>query len=130
MRRLVLLLAALAFGCDDPAVAAKAADVLEHGFISGELTCQCNYGSNEAFTIRAFRFVDGACWMDGALGSVTLYPRSHQDAAGCVLEHPRVDAFDGEDFQVSPAYVDPSAPYTIEASTCCTGFNFEAFGVE
>jgi hypothetical protein len=39
MRRLVLLIAALLFGCDDPSVQAKALDVLEHGAIQATVDC-------------------------------------------------------------------------------------------
>lgn len=128
MRALILMAAALAAGCDDPAVEAKVADILEHGIVAAEVTCSCNYGQNNANSVayRAQKLIDGSCFVSRSTATAAyLLARSDNGAEAC-----RVGDYSasGGDLVVDHDY-DPSAPYFIDLETCCTGFNLEAFGV-
>ncbi len=73
----VALLSSAVVGCDDPEVQEKAADILEHGVVSAELTCSTITGagypgtSNLPNTVyySAVKNIDGSCFSQLCLGA-------------------------------------------------------------
>lgn len=126
MRRLVLLLVALVFGCDDPAVSAKALDVLERGGLDASISCVFT-GCSVQETYSATRFADGSV-LASVRGLINFRIRGTADAltfkATSGPHNTTVEAIDGELVETGWC----SAAFDIESS--CTGFNLEAFGVE
>lgn len=133
MRHALALAALAALGCDDPAVGAKALDVLEHGFVAAQIRCSCSivsdgvpYGVNYS----AQRLLDGACLVSSAASQpagTILWARSEANAVDCRRND--VYLLDGDIHLVIPTGDGPR-DLSEEIATCCTGFNLEAFGVE
>jgi hypothetical protein len=82
LRKLLIVAAMLTAGCDDPAVHAKAVNVLTNGLIAGEVKCSGQWfvgttdgagaspaapdsgiAVNSNFFYRAQKFQDGSCFM-------------------------------------------------------------------
>jgi hypothetical protein len=122
-----VLIAALAFGCDDPAVGAKALDVLEHGFVAAHARCQCELTPGNSVFMTATKMVDGSCLSGFGSGLTRFYARTESEAATCETFQSHIEA---GDFVYHPTGHGNAADATFDITTCCTGFNFEAFGVE
>lgn len=128
MKALLLLIVALAFGCDDPDVSAKALDILEHGIVSARVDCSACAVSNGSTgdTIAlytAHRMLDGSCL--SREGDKTRFcARDESCAADCRSENVSVSGGQIRQDIVS------GADRVADIETCCTGFNLEAFGVE
>ncbi len=135
MRWLLLLIAALAFGCDDPEVASRAASILEHGAVSARIECSGTavYDGvlgTATVTYRAHRLVDGS--VIAKLGvpvnntdATSFWERNEDGAALNRVETTvngpmTVDFFDGEF----------ASNHFDNFDMDCTGFNLAAFGVE
>ncbi len=133
MRRLACLFALLAVGCDDPAVATKAVDVLEHGAVAARVSCLCDTDPEPGFVTqvvraRAMKLVDGSCYVQE---TAALWGRDESESATCPTrpgENGNVLFEDGLLKQEGGAPLQVVGTAGIE--TCCTGFNLEAFGVE
>lgn len=136
MTRWLLLLAALLAGCDDESIPARVANAQIHGFVEAQIDCECeveNTVFHNTTTLNPYlaqRLVDGACFVTWSTG-LRLLPRSDDGAESCrgVAGAATLDLVDGQfSFQNGPGAGNLwEGPAT---TSCCTGFNLEAFGVE
>lgn len=125
MRRF-LLIAALALGCDDPAVGAKALDVLEHGVMAAQARCQCELTPGNSVFMTASKLQDGSCLAGDGSSLTRFWSRLEANAETCEVFSGHLA---GGEFVYHPTgHGTDVAAFDIE--TCCTGFGFEAFGVE
>lgn len=153
--RNLVLLAALTFGCDDPAISAKALDVLEHGASAAALHCEFSFTFDWSsalpgdVALDVFRMQDGSVMFQyGALRqgqpsnrTVTEFcPRSESCAQDVKFvlhaeengtDNPVVFSFSGGDVVAVESGPEVSvSPQTIisgDIGTYCTGFNLAAF---
>jgi hypothetical protein len=148
--RKAILLAALAFGCDDPEVASRAANVLEHGIVNAQITCvdvPVNSGSWMTF-YRANKLQDGSSFSRAKFGhgnvEVQDYCSRDQDCApvaavglnsdfsttspGC--PGAASEAISAKDGFIEYCLDNVGVFDSFDIETYCTGFNLEAFGVE
>lgn len=155
-RGLALLLVVLAFGCDDTTVRANIIDnfvctympwwmgdcqgtetvaavmgVLDHGIVSADATCECDM-RNDADThtshfgpYRVQKLFDGSCFIRSD-GSITQFRARYEECV--VATAAPYSLADGEFRYLNDA--NPANRYRAPVSTCCTGFNLAAFGVE
>jgi hypothetical protein len=141
VRALIAALLSAAVGCDDPAVAARAAEVLEHGATRAHAECFVSDPatppafSYEYFSLSASLMQDGSCIAAFSGSVVSPFPAGRQSLAGfsprgaaqpCRLDSvvsPNQTLFVSAGEIASDA---TSVTYSIE--TYCTGFNLEAFG--
>jgi hypothetical protein len=139
VRRLLALVALVTVACDDPAVGAKAADVLVHGVTEAEVACAGTFvrtgDGTFPFKYRLAKLVDGSAFV--SLSAHTTKQSLFSSRTSVEPDFAVVaDAFDGITFavaggsltlaEVSGANIDE----TVDLDTECTGFNLEAFGVE
>ncbi len=123
MKRLILI-AALA-ACDDPEVTGKVSSVLEHGIVEAQADCYCTLTgpSNYSFSARYQKLIDGSCLvLAPGSGGTVLIARSEEGAPHCESGSPDFDIYDG-------LIHGPDGYSDADITTCCTGFNLEAFGV-
>ena len=119
--------------CDGDEVTAKVMGVLEHGLISAQAECTCDLvapSTNVAHDVhyRAQRLIDGSCFAGSA--AQRLIDRSDPDVDTCAQHNGgATHELSGGVFYLHNG-PDPSDLYQGDMSTCCTGFNLEAFGVE
>lgn len=144
MKRIVLLLA-LAVGCDSPAAASRASNILEHGLVQAELDCNvqddlrfappdsCPAGSALVFKLDYLQ--DGSAFIQRSLSSVPVshfVPRGNP--FGPMPNGPFFITFPGDGSMeiTSPGVLCSGLVYSksIEIEGNCTGFNLAAFGVE
>lgn len=160
MRCFLLLLAVmLGIGCDNPALLAnidtytcaylpgaidcttqevhdKAVGLLEHGIVSAQIECAGPLVRtttpfdtvNPQF--KAQRLIDGSCLTVSNVSALALIPRSDPTAATCSRT-----SFTSTMFVEGGVVVLQNSPSPLDrfegaVETVCTGFNFEAFGVE
>jgi len=143
--RWLLIALLVALGCDDPDVAAKALDVLEHGSVMASVVCEVPKEStplticDEAYDVRAKLLVDGSSFVQcipnpgvAALGDYGF--SSFNERGESVAAHGRGS---GGYFtcslgggQVSFGQKGTSCSRDEDIETYCTGRNLEAFGVE
>jgi hypothetical protein len=118
--------------CDGEEVTAKVMGVLDHGIVSAQARCICSLHNDiddaeNGVTYTAQRLVDGSCLITEA----PLVPTklcSLSDACSVDCSGNGVSLSGGLLSHVaSPG---PHGTYSADMSTCCTGFNLEAFGVE
>lgn len=149
MRYLLTLLALLAFGCDDPAVAARAASILEHGAVEASFVCSGtwthgNGGGAETLGYRyqASALVDGSAFVSTVsnfpwqAAMTMFYPRGSVPAE--FEQYMPLGSPPGVQFFVVDGSISiqdqggaPDDPEVISLEDAdCTGFNLEAFGVE
>lgn len=135
----IIIAVGLALGCDDPAVSAKALDVLEHGIVAAHVSCSTSFnwpgiGSGLDANVDIKRLVDGS--------TLTRVQREWDPASATNLcERNEACAATGE--IVSPlgspsltvwaesgeVHIEPSGQSVIDLDidTQCTGFNLDTF---
>lgn len=120
MKRTALLLALFAAGCDDESLPAKVANAQLHGIVAAQADCYCTLSGPSAYTFSARyqKLMDGSCFaMAPGSGGPTL------GAEHCESGSPDFDIYDG-------LIHGPEGYSDADITTCCTGFNLAAFGVE
>lgn len=135
MRR-AMLLASLAFGCDDPDVSAKALDLLAFGGMQAKVVCagvsypaggmsDCDPIGDETYS--GHRFADGSAFVTLS-GTPVFWGRSEPEAAEMEFVFPSLTPVT---FSVAEGELTVSrascTPVVVDISTSCTGFNLEAF---
>jgi hypothetical protein len=135
MKRAILLVALLA-GCDDESLPARVAAAQIHGIVEAQADCECeltNTVSSATTTINPYlaqRLLDGSCFVTWS-STPRLTARSESGAESCrgVVGAATLDLVDGVfSFQNGPGAGNLwEGPAT---TSCCTGFNLAAFGVE
>lgn len=133
MTHIAALLAAVSVvGCDDGAVASKVTDVLAHGLIEAQARCVRSLRNDiddaeNGISYTAQRLVDGSCLISqSSIVPTKLCSRTDDCAADC----------SGNGASLSGGLLTHVASggahgtFSAEITTCCTGFNLEAFGVE
>lgn len=159
MKALLALVLALIVGCDNPAVLAnidtytcaylpgvvdcttpevhdKAVAMLQHGIVEADIVCQCLLTSPltniTPGPYHLQRLIDGACFATPPfIVPSQLIPRSDPSAPTCKTASgsASIELDDGVIIFHNGAH--PDDTFTGSATTsCCTGFNLEAFGVE
>lgn len=117
--------------CDGDEVTAKVMGVLDHGIVAADVTCECDMRNDDDTTTQHFgpyrmqRLVDGSCFVSWGVGGVPYFRARYDE---CSLESYPFSIADG-DFRYLYGPLTGNH-YRAPASTCCTGFNLEAFGVE
>jgi hypothetical protein len=125
VKRLTFI-ALLALGCDDPEVAGKVASVLEHGIVAAHARCQCEITPGNSVFMTASKLIDGSCLVADGAALTRFWTRTEANSETCEMYSGHLQ--DGE-FVYHPAgHGQTSATFDIES--CCTGFEFESFGVE
>lgn len=133
MKRAILLVALLA-GCDDDSLPAKVANAQLHGIVAARVECDCFTVPESGFnsqhvTYRASKLVDGSCFV--GIDAAQFWGRGEAAADTC-------DTYPGQGgnlFAENGLLQQQSGTPLVVAGTadltsCCTGFNLEAFGVE
>lgn len=127
-----LILAALALGCDDPAVGAKALDVLEHGVVEASVDCHFPMPGSCSATAEMYHaalLIDGGVFTNSRAGG-RFWKRGSAEAGDFMAPlsngTPLVTVSDGLLHVFGGGCGDDD--YAIE--TYCTGHNLAAFGVE
>lgn len=123
--------------CDGDEVTAKVMGVLDHGLVEAKIECDCSAEpippalySYPVYPFVAQKLIDGSCLVSGGVPT-RLYERSDARSASC-------DTYPGQGANAHVAtggvlLVDSSAntpTHSVAITTCCTGFNLAAFGVE
>jgi len=122
----------VSLGCDDPAAAAKALAVLEHGIVAAQIRCAGTLTrTTSPFDTRTLgpssfiRFPDGAFMSTGSAG--TEFCERNEACA----ENNQVGPFSvGDGIIALQDGAGPENVFTAPVEERCTGFNLEAFGVE
>jgi hypothetical protein len=144
MRRTLAIAALLlTAGCDDPAVQGKVLDVLEYGFVSAQANCSVvsenSLGAAAILGFQATRFADGSAMAianSASIGNTRFFDRNNAGIADLTVplrisfgNNDRIEvSFDGGDIVVFEPTASPSdTPDSCAVTTCCTGFNLEAF---
>lgn len=135
MRRLAAIVALATLGCDDPAVASKALDVLEFGAVQAKITCvnlgghvmgtpQCGAGNGRTLVWQ--RIADGSAFTNTPIG-LNWFARSEPEAQTMSFYEPDYQdtwSIAGGEIVVEK---DGCSDIVFDISTYCTGFNLEAF---
>lgn len=137
MRKLILLSALLASGCDDPEALETASSLLQFGVVQAKIVCldiapmsaspSCDpqFGINLAF----YRLADGGAFVTSSDGVTDLIGRSESNA-----DDMATPTGSGTTFAVSGGELvasrDGCSPVPYDIETECTGYNLEAFGVD
>ncbi len=125
MRR-ALILAALLAGCDDESLPAKVANAQLHGIVAAQARCACELTPGNSVFISANKLIDGSCLTGG--GSTVDMFIARSEALADICERPSGHLEGGEFVYHPSGHGTTTASFDI--TTCCTGFGFEAFGVE
>lgn len=137
MKKLILLSALLASGCDDPEAASKAAELLEFGVIRAKAVCPvetwsfCSAG--DPIDLHVLMLADGSCMSGignpgGAMASTIVWGRAETESATC--DFPEVGGGGGVVQIISGSVVlhkDGCSDRTHDIETECSGYNLEAF---
>lgn len=128
MKRAILI-AALALGCDDESLPAKVANAQLHGIVAAQARCSCTMTHPDNWppllvTYAAQKLVDGSCLVTGG----NLWERSEPQSETCDRNNVWLEG--GALHVLEQTGEGPMEWTPKNITTCCTGFGFEAFGVE